>query len=167
MFDSKRKFIFLKSSSGQSMIEFLIFMPFLFVSLTILLSIGASINGSINQQKAARGYFFSLNKNKSSLLLISDLEMQKTNGIQYSGLSATGWADKMINEVTPQGPCYKISPLGVITSEKCDEKFSDRSSFIKVFTVFGICSGTYDLRHDNQVLLSWTTDSFRGCTLSK
>jgi hypothetical protein len=52
----KTKFL---NQEGQAVFELLIFLPFLLFLYTIYYTAGNAINGSINQQKAVRGYFYS------------------------------------------------------------------------------------------------------------
>ena len=47
---------------GQALFEFIVFLPFLLFMLTIMFTVGNAINGSINQQKAVRRYFFTSTK---------------------------------------------------------------------------------------------------------
>ena len=41
---------------GQAIFEFIIFLPILLILYGVLVSVSSAINGSINQQKATRGF---------------------------------------------------------------------------------------------------------------
>ena len=43
---------------GQALVEFIIFLPFMLMMYTVVITLGDAINGSINQQKATRAYFY-------------------------------------------------------------------------------------------------------------
>ena len=70
----------LENSEGQAIFELILFMPFLVYFVTLLFTAGNSINGSINQQKAVRGYFYHLLKGNSNLPVKLDLDAFKSAG---------------------------------------------------------------------------------------
>ncbi|MCY4523174.1 MAG: hypothetical protein OXB84_00400, partial [Halobacteriovoraceae bacterium] len=53
-------------SKGQALIELLVFFPFLILLIIAMLKLASAINGSINQQKAVRSYFFYLKIGRAS-----------------------------------------------------------------------------------------------------
>jgi hypothetical protein len=145
----KQKFInnFL-NQKGQALFEMILFLPFLMFLYTIYYSVGNSINGSINQQKAVRGYFYSRVKGNSYLVSLSELvKFKEENSITKVGFNSLGWADQMKNEKNPLAPCFKFSSLIKNNStEECNgsERDNEHSSkFIRLFTYYGVCGATY------------------------
>jgi hypothetical protein len=137
----------IKCEKGQAIFEFIVFLPFFLILLAILITMGGAINGSINQQKSTRGYFYHLVKNNSNLPPREDLD--PLNGvISATGMYSIGWRDQSIGG-TPIGPCYKILSFamgGKSAAENCNDKINTAeqiSSFIKVFSVYGVCSASY------------------------
>ncbi|MEI8346210.1 MAG: hypothetical protein WCG27_02000, partial [Pseudomonadota bacterium] len=63
-----------KSQQGQSIFEFLIFFPFLLILFFSFSVVGGAINSSINQQKAARGYFFKMTRGNSRIPTAGDIK---------------------------------------------------------------------------------------------
>ncbi|MBP9673842.1 MAG: hypothetical protein KBD63_02005 [Bacteriovoracaceae bacterium] len=132
--------------NGQALFEFIIFLPFMLLLYAILLSIGGAINGSLNQQKAVRGYFYSRIKHNSFLPTPTDLsELVVSTKV---GMSFIGWREYS-DGLVPVAPCYKLMPLGGALSsgtEKCDNTYSGNqrtTQFIRVKTAYGVCSATY------------------------
>ena len=70
---------------GQALFEFVVFLPFLLFILVLMFTLGNAINGSINQQKAARRYFFYLNKGNSTLPNASNLRRICRRGAGVGG----------------------------------------------------------------------------------
>lgn len=160
-----------KNQKGQAIFEFIIFMPFLVLLYTILYTVGNSINGSINQQKAVRGYFYTLVKSNSYLLNAVDIAELKNKAINKAGFFAIGWSEKKQGE-TRFAPCFKFSSMVKGTSpEDCDDsKRPDEgsSTYIRLFTAYGVCGAifkksqvadVFEYRPDIQ------SDAL-GCTLS-
>jgi hypothetical protein len=134
------------SNSGQAIFELIAFMPFFIVLLSVLLTIGSSINGSINQGKAARGYFFFLAKGNSYLPNPVDLEAM--SGVGRTGSYFIGWQDYKDGEA-PIATCYKLNALiSGNKGEKCETPISgsDITRYVRLYTVFGICTATFERR---------------------
>ncbi len=148
MADNKIKKPLLKSQSGQALFELIIFIPFLIFLYTIYSTVGDSISASINQQKAVRGYFYSLIMGNSYLNNPLELAELSNTSIKSVGFSALGWREKG-NQATTQSyaPCFKFSSLIKNNStEDCDSKDRDEegvSRFIRVFTFYGVCGPVY------------------------
>ena len=128
--------------SGQALIELIIFLPLMFILYSLISGFANAINGSINQQKITRGfYFYRLNNNST---------MPKPDGRNVHlgwrtfGMYLFGWADSLPNN-EPVLTCYKISvPLSPNEEDTCEAKPRDGASqFIRVGTVFGLCGATY------------------------
>lgn len=131
-----------KNEKGQSLLEFIIFLP-LFISLIVVsYRISMSIMGSINQQKIVRGYYYSLIRNNSFVPTYGDLR-----GVNYSvsrtGMSFIGWRERKVGE-TPVAPCYSIGGFLGIEREECQDPWaSTGTSQIRVQTAFGVCGATF------------------------
>ena len=129
----------------------------------VLVTVTSSINGSINQLKSTRGYFFYSIKNNSNVPTASDLNSYKINGLTHVGAYSFGWKSSGSNK-NVFSPCYNmpkflgggsstkgerwsgIKATPVATGETCESSIPydvGFSSFIKVATVFGICSASY------------------------
>ncbi len=144
-----------KNNEGQSLIEFIVFLPIVTILLVILLNIGSSINGAINQQKITRSYFFSRVKGNSMI------PYEKEN-FEVFGMFHIGWAEIMKGE-QPVLPCYDLS-LNILSDENdetdCKNYTGDSTQFIRVGTVFGMCGATYiRTSGDNKV---WRLPAFTG-----
>mgnify|MGYP001231508587 FL=1 len=48
---AKNKRLTFQNEDGQSIIEFLLFLPFIIMMYSVVMSLGSAINASINQQK--------------------------------------------------------------------------------------------------------------------
>ena len=141
IFSIKKKKIL--NQKGQALFEMILFLPFLMFLYTIFYTSGNAINGSINQQKSVRGYFYNLVKGNSYVTPLSDLKTLATKNIRRTGFNAIGWRDHDTGETSSFAPCFKFSSLlknG--KTEECDskERDDDRSSrYIRVFTFYGVC----------------------------
>lgn len=135
-------------AQGQALIEFIIFLPFLVGLLALMYTIAGAINGSINQQKAARGYFYNIIANNSTLPLSRTVYGLKGIGATNIGVYSIGWMDEIVNNTEPVAPCYQINSLiaGEL-NDQCKEPFSSekKSRFIKVFTMYGVCGNLYTI----------------------
>lgn len=113
----------------------------------IIYTIGNSLNGSINQQKAVRGYFYALVKGNSYLNTKADLAEFKQNGITRIGTASLGWRERSENDGKNSfAPCFSFPQLtkGGATDE-CDkpDRSSDSTRHIRVYTYYGVCGATY------------------------
>lgn len=129
------------SQRGQAVFELIIFMPFLLMLLSVVLTIGNAINGSINQQKAARGYFYARVKNNSTIPKSND------GGWNNYGMFFIGWKEKFSGGATdggvPVAPCYPLQlPLDKGDSS-CENWSTNTTQFLRVQTVYGACGATY------------------------
>ena len=105
------------NSKGQAMFEFIIFLPFVVVLFKMFLNIGGAINGSINQQKALRGYYYYLNKGNSYFPDKKLLEDELSSFSQV-GFYAVGYVEQLNGEI-PIATCYKIEPFFEEDFDKC------------------------------------------------
>lgn len=129
---------------GQALIELIIFLPLMFMIYSLIAGFASSINGSINQQKITRSYFYYRIQNNSTSPA-PDYPRQVFNNWQRFGMFFIGWRSKFIDGDNPAMPCYKVSlPIGSNSKDECDEPYDEASSqFIRVGTVYGLCGGSY------------------------
>jgi hypothetical protein len=147
MVDNKKQFSKLLNQKGQALFEMILFLPFMIFLVTIYYTCGNSINGSINQQKATRGYFYMLVRNNAFLNSQSDLVELSSKGLKTIGFSAIGWRDHGV-EQEAFAPCFKFSSiLNNSSSEDCDGKSPDAaegsSRFVRVYTYYGVCGASF------------------------
>ena len=141
----------LKNKKGQSVFEFLVFVPFLLLLLQTFLKVGGAINGSINQQKHLRGYFYYKMKNNSYFPTVNDLE--QLGGMTQVGYSAFGWSEELVGGKQPKAPCYKLSSFFGEPIDSCGEvteKSEGKSQFVRVYSVYGLCGGVYTMSNDGR-----------------
>lgn len=140
----------LENEKGQSIFELIVFLPLLLVVLTMMITTGNAISSSINQLKVTRGYFYFLQRGNPTLQRHEFIrESSANNGITTIGFNAIGWrrADVVGSEES-FSICYRynsfLSNLG--TDSNCDEPSLSgeaKTPFIRMFTVYGLCSETY------------------------
>lgn len=131
----------INDEKGQGLFEFLFFLPFMLMMYQIALSMGNAINGSINQQKTARGYLYARIKNNST---IPTPEHIKSSALSQYGLFFMGWAQSR-EEGSGQvyAPCYPFKTM-IKATEDCKDNYSgDTTQNIRVETVYGVCPTTY------------------------
>jgi hypothetical protein len=128
---------------GQALIELIIFLPFLFILYGLVSGFAHSINGSINQQKVTRAYFYYRIQNNSYI----PKPDASSNHLSWSTFSMffIGWKDRFGSGESPIMPCYKVTiPLQGSSAEACDERYTSATSqWIRVATVYGICGATF------------------------
>ncbi len=135
---------------GQALIEFIIFLPFMLLMYTMVQGLGDAINGSINQQKALRGYYFYRLQNNAHVTRPGE-GAETWNSF---GMFFIGWADFLEGGRTPVYPCYRINlPFTPADGDECNETYSDPTTqFIRVGTAYGICGATYARSENNPTL---------------
>jgi hypothetical protein len=135
----------MKNQKGQALFEFIFFMPFMLLLVTLFLTFGGSINGSINQQKATRGYFYSLLMNNSTAPTLPELQALKS--LDSIGASIAGWTSELFGGVTPQATCYKLSTFMTSgPSDKCEDPrdpAARATNFVRIYTAYGVCSASF------------------------
>ncbi len=131
-----------KNQKGQALIELIIFLPLMFSLYGIISGFANAINGSINQQKITRAYFYFRIQNSS---MIPNADYGVAQGWSKFGMFFIGWADYLEDETNPVMPCYEITiPLSNNGSDKCETPYTGESTqFIRVGTVYGVCGATY------------------------
>ncbi|MFT6068887.1 MAG: hypothetical protein ACJAT2_003266 [Bacteriovoracaceae bacterium] len=156
----------LDNEEGQAIFELILFMPFLVYFVTLLFTAGNAINGSINQQKATRGYFYHILKGNSLLPVRSDLDAFKGEGIRTVSAASLGWAEKRPDDLN-FGTCYKFSTLYSSSEEECDQKAPEPNTtiFVRPFTFYGVCSATYVMMGDGEYYLDPSVAASENCTM--
>jgi len=140
-----------KNQKGQALIELIIFLPIMFMFYAIVSSFANAINGSINQQKIARSYFFFRTQN-NPYIPKPDAEKTYTQWSTF-GMYFIGYMDDDISN-QPVAACYKVNiPMAPSGNDKCETSYSTATTqFIRVQTVFGVCGATY-LTINNEAVL--------------
>lgn len=128
--------------SGQALIELIVFLPLMVTLYSVISGFASSINGSINQQKITRAYFYYRIQNNSTIPgpRSGDYETWKMFGMFY-----IGWKERFEGNDVPVMPCYKVSvPFKNAPEDKCEETYTkDKTTWVRVGTIYGICGGTY------------------------
>jgi hypothetical protein len=131
-----------KNEKGQALIELIIFLPLMITLYSVVGGFANSINGSINQQKITRAYFYYRVQNNST---IPGPQGVPFNTWKQFGMFFIGWRDYFKGNDIPVMPCYKISlPFKDAPQDKCEDKYSQsKTLWVRVGTVYGVCGATY------------------------
>jgi hypothetical protein len=163
----QKKFI---NQKGQALFEMILFLPFLMFLYTIYYTAGNSISGSINQQKAVRGYFYTLVKGNSYVISLGELtRFRRDYSIKSVGFNSVGWSDHLVGSQS-FAPCFKFSSLLKNNStEECNgnERDTEGSSrFIRLFTFYGVCGPYYNMNQPNSYEINPGNQAAeKSCTL--
>lgn len=134
----------LKNQKGQALIELIIFLPLIVMLYSVISGLANAINGSINQQKITRAYFYNRIQNNSTIpgpgLVKDEYPQWGTFGMFY-----IGWKDYFKDRGNPIMPCYKVSiPFKDSPKDKCEDPYTDsKSLWVRVGTIYGMCGATY------------------------
>lgn len=149
--DKKIKDI-LENEEGQAIFELVIFLPVMLYLLVMLLNVGNSINASINQQQATRGYTYYLLKGNSLGFRRGDLDgLTGAGNVNEVSAFIVGWRVEQESSGTKSfGSSYRLPTLPWIGQdpEDCMDKTDSgeqRTECIKIFTIYGICGESYAL----------------------
>ncbi|MBL7665566.1 MAG: hypothetical protein JNM93_10575 [Bacteriovoracaceae bacterium] len=156
----------MKNEKGQSLFEFVFFLPVFIICFLVLTGLGSAINGSINQQKITRGYFFIRNKNNSNLP--RPVNASATTWTKF-GMFYVGYKINQFSGTSdqPEAACYKINlPFASTFSDTdCSNPYSTLTTdFVRVYTVFGLCGATYE-RNGQDVRPSSNSWNREACLL--
>lgn len=170
------------NQKGQALIELIIFLPLMFMFYSMIAGFANAINGSINQQKITRAYFYYKVQNNSMIPKPDGPNGGETyKKWRTFGMYFTGWKDHFEGaggeEETgqrPVAPCYKLTvPLSANSDDKCDEKYTKATTqYIRVQTVYGVCGGTFNTVNGGGLLLDFSSADWNvligreGCTLT-
>lgn len=132
----------IRNKKGQALIELIVFLPLMITLYSVIGGLASSINGSINQQKVTRAYFYYRVQNNSTIPgpKAGDWSTWKKFGMFY-----IGWKDYFQSGDTPVMPCYKISiPFKETPADQCPDTYTEaKTLWVRVGTVYGVCGGTY------------------------
>lgn len=131
-----------KNQKGQALIELIVFLPLMFTLYSMISGFASAINGSINQQKATRAYFYYRVQNNPYVPKPDEGDTH-LNWAEF-GMFFVGWMDEMQSD-NPVSPCYRVSvPMANNTPEQCGQAYSRTTTqFIRVGTAYGICGATF------------------------
>ena len=130
------------NQKGQALIELIVFLPLMFSLYSMISGFAGAINGSINQQKATRAYFYYRVQNNP---FVPKPDAGNTHaGWSKFGMFFVGWMNEMQSD-NPVAPCYRVSiPMLSNASEQCDQPYSQETTqYIRVGTAYGICGATF------------------------
>jgi hypothetical protein len=132
-----------KNQKGQALIELIVFLPLIITLYSVIGGFAASINGSINQQKITRAYFYYRAQNNSTIPK-PDANRVYMNWNQF-GMFYIGWKESFVGGETPVMPCYRINiPFKTAPTDKCEDAYTNTNTlFVRVGTVYGICGTTF------------------------
>ncbi len=160
----------MNNRKGQAIFEFIVFLPIIIILYYLLITVSAAINGSINQQKITRGYFFQLNRYNSMSFYSQYLNNLAKGGVKYVGMDIVGWTEKDVGTShEPFAACYEMKLFSGKTEEKCSDNYSATTNFIKPSTVFGVCGASYVVRANGPIQLDALVELgaiSSGCRLS-
>lgn len=163
----------LKNKKGQALFEMVLFLPFLIILYSMFYTIGNSINGSINQQKAVRGYFYSLLKGNSYVNTYADLVHFQGIAFNKIGFASVGWRERSENQGQRVfAPCFHfVNLLNAGDVEDCAkrERDSDSTKIIRVYTYYGVCGPVYTTKENAPVfgILPENQSAISGCMMTK
>lgn len=144
----------MKKERGQALIELIIFLPLMITLYSVIGGFASSINGSINQQKVTRAYFYYRVQNNSTIPGPKTGEVVDT--WRQFGMYYIGWRDYFKGGDDAGGqpvmPCYKISiPFKDNPADKCEDRYSQSQTlWVRVGTIYGVCGATYLNQGNNQ-----------------
>lgn len=141
-----------KNQEGQALIELILFLPFMLMMYTVVVSLGDSIYASINQQKITRAYFYHRMQNNAQISKPQrggGGSLINSNWSQF-GHFFVGWAD-YLNSDNPVAPCFKLNlPFAPGAGDNCDSSYTNLTTqFVRVATVYGVCGATMGKSDDS------------------
>lgn len=140
----------IKNERGQALIELIVFLPLMITLYSVIAGFASSINGSINQQKVTRAYFYYRIQNNSNIPAPQSGALD-FNWSQF-GMFYIGWKERFEGENQPVMPCYKVSiPFKDEPTDECGEKYEkEQTTWVRVGTIYGVCGATYV--NQNQII---------------
>lgn len=162
---------------GQALFEFIVFVPFLLMLYSLTLTISNALNASINQQKTTRGYFYYLRQNDSNFPSPSRGDgADLGDTFKLFSMSIIGWAESLEGGQFPVAPCFELKlPIGDIEDDECAASYNEeKTQFIRVGTVYGVCGANYVVDNGGVGLVPFTksgnstlivTDPTLGCAI--
>lgn len=132
------------TEKGQALIEFVLFLPFMLMTYSIIMNVSNAINASLNQQKVTRAYFYYRMQNNSTIPKPRRDGVNPHNNWSTFGMQIIGWAEERVDD-SPVAACFKFNiPLGDTEGDSCKEGYTKTTTqYIRVGTVYGVCGATY------------------------
>jgi hypothetical protein len=148
------KNIKINQQSGQALIELIIFLPIMLILYSVISGFANAINGSINQQKVARAYFYNRVMHNSTIPKPGADGGVPSNWNRF-GMFFIGWMDRFSSGDSPLMPCYKVTiPMNASGEKGCGESYSKKTTqFIRVGTVYGMCGATFVIQNSQPFFL--------------
>jgi len=144
-----------KEEQGQSLIEMIVFIPLLISLMFLFHTVINSLNNAINQQKIVRGYYYRFLRHNSYILSSSDVQeyIQKRQ-MRSVGMYVIGHREKSLGEERDSASIAACQEIKTLSKNKesttCDEPSKmNNSLFIKIFTVYGLCTTPFVLLQEN------------------
>jgi hypothetical protein len=147
----------LKNQEGQSLIEFVLFLPFMMMIYSVIINVSGAINASLNQQKVTRAYFYYNMQNNSTIPKPRRNGSDPSDSWQMFGMQIMGWATELADGSgdggLPVAACFKFNlPLGTGEADNCKEAYSGKTTqYIRVGTVYGVCGATYQRKGGSKI----------------
>lgn len=160
---------------GQALFEFMIFLPIMIILYGIVIAISSAINGSINQQKATRGFIYGYIKGSPTIPVRILIRENLGENVRIQGMFAYLFGDSLDPGPPPRphATCYDVPTYGQVEPEDCEASVdsADRSSpLIRVKTGYGLCGATYYVNPDandrieiNHPVSAKLRGTVRGC----
>lgn len=153
------------SEEGQALFELVVFIPFLIFLTTVMITVGNSINGSINQQKVTRRYFYHILKGSPNVTMKDDLDLYLAGGVNRVGMFSIGWRAKDGGGDRSFSACYGHSQIFSLTpDDTCDEPATEGGStdFVRIYTYYGICGETYTVNNAGGFMVDYSSKALSG-----
>ena len=137
---------------GQAIFEFIIFLPIILIFYGVIVAVSSAINGSINQQKATRGFTYGLIKGNPTIpirILVRTNFEDGDEKVRLQGMFVHLYGDRLTTGEPrqPYATCYQVPSYGQGEAEQCDDPITDpndkSSPLIRVKTAYGLCGATY------------------------
>ncbi|OIQ18548.1 MAG: hypothetical protein BM556_09850 [Bacteriovorax sp. MedPE-SWde] len=146
----------IENEEGQAIFEFVVFLPVMLYLLVMIIQVGNSVNASINQQKATRGYAFYLLKGNSLGNRLMDFTAYEGSADALTEVSSfiVGWRlEQDSGGRNSYASYYQLPELPWVGGDPVDcrdptDPGEGKSGCIKIFTMFGVCGETYTMHED-------------------
>ncbi|MDH4466551.1 MAG: pilus assembly protein [Bacteriovoracaceae bacterium] len=134
------------NENGQALIELVVLFPLFIMMFGFLINVGNSINVAINQQKVTRAYFYAYAKSNSMFPLNDSFypDSPLSQWTQFS-MSFIGWRERFKSGTQlPRLACVRLKiPYLPIKETTCESYQQEKTEFIRIGTVYGLCGATY------------------------
>ena len=160
---------------GQAIFEFIVFLPIMVILYGVIVAISSAINGSINQQKATRGFTYGMIKGNPTIPLRILVERNANEGVERQGMFVHLFGDELTGGANPRpfAVCYKVRLFGQEDDEECKDPITDAgdnsSRWIRVKTAYGLCGASYvvDKNQNNQIRIDYSRSAHNDSCLAR